>query len=176
MSDKEIIEKKKFLREMLENQLKNISVHRRLLYKDLSRITKYIETSIFDENECCVWNGYVTNAGNAKKGTYINFFFRNRKVALHRLLYDNFIGVLGDDAYLKFSCDTVENRGKCCNVKHMIKYKYNAADKINNEIILDASNKMENGLGYAPRVKSKPKKPEILTDEKIKDILKIEFD
>ena len=119
-------EKKKYLKELILYQLKNIPANRRLLYKDLSRISKYIGSSIFDEEKCCIWEGYVTNAKNVKKGTYINFFFRNKKVALHRLLYENFIGSLGDDYYLKFSCEN-DNKGKCCNIKHMIKYKYNYA-------------------------------------------------
>jgi hypothetical protein len=119
------LEKKKYLRELISNQLKNIQPTRRLLYKDLCRISKYIDSSIFDENECCLWNGYITNSQNMRKGTYINFFFRNKKVALHRLLYENFVGALSDDYYLKFSCDD-ENKGKCCNINHMIKYKYNS--------------------------------------------------
>lgn len=126
MSDNTILEKKKFLRELVSHQLKNVPPNRRLIYKDLARITKYIESSIFDEDDCCIWDGYVTNAKNAKKGTYINFFFRNKKVALHRLLYENFVDKLGDDYYLKFSCENEENKGKCCNVNHMIKYKYNS--------------------------------------------------
>lgn len=127
MSEKHSFEKKKYLRELIFNQLKIIPANRRLLYKDLSRIIKYINSSFLDEEECCIWEGYVTNAKNAKKGTYINFFFRNKKVALHRLLYENFVGPLGDDYYLKFSCENEENKGKCCNIHHMIKYKYNAS-------------------------------------------------
>lgn len=118
------LEKKKYLSELMNKQLKTVKLSRRLLYKDLQRIVKYIESSIFDENECCVWNGYVTNTKTTKKGTYTNFFFRNKKVALHRLLYENFVGELSDDYYLKFSCDD-EYKGKCCNINHMIKYKYN---------------------------------------------------
>jgi hypothetical protein len=126
MSNNTTLEKKKFLRELVSHQLKNVPPNRRLIYKDLARITKYTELSIFDENNCCIWDGYVTNVTNAKKGTYINFFFRNKKVALHRLLYENFVEQLGDDYYLKFSCENEENKGKCCNVNHMIKYKYNS--------------------------------------------------
>lgn len=115
------VESRKILKELVSMQLKNIPIDKKLRYKDLHRITKYIDSSIFSD-ECCCWNGYVTNLKNVSKGTYINFYFRNKKVALHRLLYNNFVGVMDDDEYLKFSCD---NRGKCCNVNHMIKYKYN---------------------------------------------------
>ena len=124
MPETKIVEKKKYIRELISNQLINISPHRRLLYKDLCRITKYINSSIFDENKCSIWYGYITNTQNIKKSTYINFFFRNKKVALHKLLYENFIGPLDDNCYLKFSCDYNENKGICCNIKHMIKYTY----------------------------------------------------
>jgi hypothetical protein len=132
MSDNSSLEKKKYLKELVTNQLKTVPPNRRLIYKDLARITKYIDSSIFDD-ECCIWDGYITNAKNAKKGTYINFFFRNKKVALHRLLYENFVGTLSDDYYLKFSCENEENKGKCCNVNHMLKYKYNACIECGND-------------------------------------------
>jgi len=34
-------------------------------------------------------------------------------------LYANFVGNINDNEYLKFSCD---NRGKCCNINHLVKY------------------------------------------------------
>lgn len=145
MSEKSSLEKKKYLKELVANQLKTVSPDRRLIYKDLVRITKYINSSVFDENNCCNWLGYVTNATNVKKGTYINFFFRNKKVAFHRLIYENYVGPLGDDYYLKFTCENEENKGKCCNVNHMLKYKYNA--NIDTSIICvecDVSNENEN--------------------------------
>ncbi len=107
--------------ELLSNQVKNIPCNQRLQYDDLKRITKYIDSSIFDENLCCLWTGYITNAKSNNKGTYINFYFRKKKVALHRLLYINYIGSLSKDEYLKFSCD---NKGKCCNIHHMNKFRY----------------------------------------------------
>lgn len=124
MTEIQYANKKKYLKELISKQLKTIPVNRRLLQKDMMRITKYINSSVFGE-KCCVWEGYITNSENVKKGTYINFFFRNKKVALHRLLYENYVGELGDDHYLKFSCDNEQLRGSCCNVLHMIKYKYN---------------------------------------------------
>lgn len=116
------------LKELMFRQLKNIPTDRRLQYQDLKRICKYIESSIFDENNCCSWNGYVTNANKSNKGTYVNFYFRKKKAALHRLLYINFIGELSDDEYLKFNC---ENKGVCCNIRHIKKFKY--IQKENNE-------------------------------------------
>ena len=129
------VEKNELLKELADNQIKNIQQHRRLRYKDMGRIAQYIDTSIFDKNNCSIWNGYVTNAKKCKKGIYINFFFQDKKVALHRLLYENFVGPIDDECYLKFSCDNVEHRGKCCNVNHMIKYKYNILNE--EEMIVD---------------------------------------
>lgn len=139
MPDNNILTKKKFIKELVSNQLEHVNPTRRLVHKDICRIVKYLNSSIFDENECCIWDGYITNATNSKKGTYINFFFRNRKVALHRLLYENYVGELGDDYYLKFSCDDDKNKGKCCNIHHMIKYKYNNSSEsiVKDEFIND---------------------------------------
>ena len=113
--------KSQIMNELITCQLKNIKSDKKLQYNDLQRISKYINTSIFDQNNCSLWNGYITNY-NSKKGTYINFYFRNKKTALHRLLYINFVNELQDDEYLKFTCD---NKGTCCNVNHMQKFKYN---------------------------------------------------
>jgi hypothetical protein len=126
--EKSNVEKKKLIRELISHQLKNIPIDKRLQYRDLCRIAKYISSSIFDEEECCIWEGYITNAKNAKKGTYINFFFRNNKVALHRLFYINFVGHLNEYEYLKFTC---VNKGKCCNINHLIKYRYNVDEIVN---------------------------------------------
>ena len=146
MSENKSLEKKKFLRELVTNQLTHVQSNRRLLYKDLIRITKYINTSIFDKNKCCLWEGYITNTKNLKKGIYINFFFRNKKVALHRLLYENFIEPLSDDFYLKFNCDENNHNGKCCNVGHMIKYKYHSHDNNITETTLNTTPIATNNL------------------------------
>ena len=68
-----------------------------------------------------MWTGYITNANNINKGTYVNFYFRNKKVALHRLLYSNFVAPLDSTEYLKFTC---VNKGVCCSVYHYEKFKY----------------------------------------------------
>ena len=117
------------LKELIMKQLKNVSQYKKLQYTDLKRVCKYINTSIFDENNCCMWTGYVTNANNSNKGTYINFYFRKKKAALHRLLYSNFVGELTDNEYLKFSC---ENKGTCCNIRHLRKFKYQKKSECDN--------------------------------------------
>lgn len=108
-------------KELISKQLKNVPDEWRLGASDMKRICKYIDTSIFDENQCCFWKGYITNANSSNKGTYVNFYFKHKKVALHRLLYSNFVAPLSSNEYLKFNC---ENKGICCNVCHYRKYKY----------------------------------------------------
>lgn len=125
-----VVDGNELLKELIMKQLKNVPQDKKLQYTDLKRICKYIGSSIFDENKCCIWNGYITNANNSNKGTYVNFYFRKKKAALHRLLYCNFVGELYDDEYLKFSC---ECKGKCCTIKHLRKFQYQKKDEIDNE-------------------------------------------
>jgi len=108
-------------KELIKYQLSDIPAQWKLNINDMKRICKYIDTSIFDNNKCCIWNGYITNMNNSNKGTYVNFYFRNKKVALHRLLYSNFVAPLDSSEYLKFNCN---NKGICCNINHYEKYKY----------------------------------------------------
>lgn len=128
---KKIIPKKiiknsnEIFKELLKNQLPNVPSQWRLNINDMKRICKYINSSIFDLENCCIWNGYVTNMNNTNKGTYVNFYFKNKKVALHRLLYSNFVAPLDSSEYLKFNCD---NKGICCNINHYEKYKYSKSN------------------------------------------------
>lgn len=125
--------------ELVVNQLKVVPKNCRLQCDDLKRLSKYISTSIFDKNECSLWSGYITNVKHINKGNYVNFFFQKKKVALHRLLYVNFVDTLGKDEYLKFSCS---NKGKCCNIHHFSKFKFfNYKTKTETENINDSSTK-----------------------------------
>jgi hypothetical protein len=125
--------------ELVVNQLKVVPKNCRLQYDDLKRLSKYISTSIFDKNECSLWSGYITNVKHINKGNYVNFFFQKKKVALHRLLYVNFVDTLGKDEYLKFSCS---NKGKCCNIHHFSKFKFfNCKTKTENIANDDKSSK-----------------------------------
>jgi hypothetical protein len=110
------------LLELKNKQLDNIKSDRKISVNDLRRLIKYTETSFFDENECCLWNGYITNLNYKSKGEYVNFYFKKHKTSLHRLLYENFKEPLSNEEYIKYTC---QNKGKCCNLNHMIKYKYN---------------------------------------------------
>lgn len=108
-------------KELIRNQLPSVPIQWKLNTADMKRICKYIESTIFNPDQCCVWKGYVTNVNNSEKGTYVNFYFRNKKVALHRLLYSNFVAPLNSSEYLKFNCI---NKGICCSIHHYEKYKY----------------------------------------------------
>jgi hypothetical protein len=116
------IDNNELFKELIEKQKDNLPISQKLQFNDIKRICKYINQSIFDQNKCVIWNGYVTNSNNQTKGKYINFYFRKKKVALHRLLYTNFIEDLSENEYLKFSC---ENKGTCCNIHHLNKFTYN---------------------------------------------------
>jgi hypothetical protein len=111
-----------FLKELLINQLKNVNPNKKLNYGDIKRISKFLSNSIFHDTACSLWNGYITNEKNQTKGTYINFYFNKKKIALHRLLFLNYIGEISNKEYIRFTC---ENKGKCCNINHMKKYSYN---------------------------------------------------
>lgn len=124
MSSQNVVDKHKLVRDLVSTQLPNVAPHRRLLHKDLRRIAKYIDTPIASDDTCCIWKGYVTNTKNSR-GSYINFFFRNKKVAFHRLIYENFKGPIDNNYYIKFICEKEDSNSTCCNINHMIKYKYN---------------------------------------------------
>jgi len=109
------------LTDLLNRQLKDVPVEKKLRYTDLKLLCSYVKSIFFDENNCCIWEGYITNSKNESKGIYINFYYMGKKAALHRLLYLNFVGHLDDDEYLKFICP---NKGKCCNIHHLQKFKY----------------------------------------------------
>ena len=120
-----------FLKELLTKQLKNVNISKKLNYNDIKRISKFISSSIFDDTKCSLWNGYITNEKNQTKGTYINFYFNKKKIALHRLLYINYINDIDKNDYIKFCCN---NKGKCCNIHHMKKYCYNKLINNNDNI------------------------------------------
>jgi hypothetical protein len=127
-------ENDKILKELIQNQKKDIS-DKKLLYSDLRRISKYLTKSIFND-ECSLWNGYITTIKNDEKSSYINFYYNGKKFALHRLLYQNYIGTLNDSEYIKFNCN---NKGKCCNINHI--YKILKTD--NEEKKIDSSKNVE---------------------------------
>lgn len=113
-----VVSKNKLLIELINNQRQNIDPEKKLDIKDLHRICKNLNGSIFGNSKCCcLWQGYVTNISDSNT-KYINFFFKKKKYALHRLLYENFIDEIDKSEYLRFSC---ENKGICCNLNHIKK-------------------------------------------------------
>lgn len=135
--------------ELIKNQIKNIPVEKKLSYTDLKRISKYLSSSIFSDDKCSLWNGYITVIKNDEKNSYINFYYSGKKYALHRLLYLNFIGELDDSEYIKFKCG---NKGKCCNINHFYK-----------------KNKLENNISddnMGAKKKNKPVKADPSTMQK----------
>ena len=130
-------------KEMINKQLKDVDPLKKFKLNDLHRICKYVHSSIFSKDSCCVWTGYITNKYNLVKGTYINFYFKNKKLALHRLLYINFVESLANDEYIKFTCN---NKGICCNVNHLKKHKYNKKNKVENDEPQNAVNNVDNNI------------------------------
>jgi hypothetical protein len=79
-------------------------------------------------------NGYITNNSSESKPSYINFYFRGKKIALHRLLYENYIGDINNNQYLKYTCC---NKGICCNINHLILVNSKKICQKCNEVSID---------------------------------------
>ena len=116
--------KNKILIELLNNQKSNVNSEKKLNLSDINRICKNLSASIFGD-KCCIWKGYITKLKNSKD-KYINFYFKGKKTALHRLLFINYIGELEKNEYLKYTC---ENKGICCNINHFTKVSKNTNNK-----------------------------------------------
>lgn len=153
------ISKNKILVELINNQNENIDNNKKLDVKSLQRISRNVENSLFS-NECVFWQGYITYIQSTDVH-YINFFFNGKKQALHRLLYLNFIGDLKKNEYLKYKC---ENKGKCCNINHILKInsKNKSLEKDQIEKKIDSNNKNKNTI-------------ELISDNKKNDKLIIIF-
>jgi len=117
MTSKVNINKNKLLTELCLKQRKKADKKYFLELNDLIRLLKNIDGNIFNKTDCVLWKGYLTKCNN-NKSCYVNFYLKKRKLALHRILYINFIDDLDIKHYLKFTCD---NPGKCCNINHILK-------------------------------------------------------
>ena len=153
------VSKNKILVELINNQNENIDNNKKLDVKSLQRISRNVENSLFS-NECVFWQGYITYIQSTDVH-YINFFFNGKKHALHRLLYLNYIGDLKKNEYLKYKC---ENKGKCCNINHILKInsKNKSLEKDQIEKKIDSNNKNKNTI-------------ELISDNKKNDKLIIIF-
>ena len=132
-------ENSNILSNLLKNQRQNISLDKKLSFKDLNRISCNLSTNIFT-NTCSIWNGYITNINSKKKNCYISFFFKNKKVSLHRLLFANYVEDINDTEYIKYTCN---NKGKCCTINHMKKTLKEEQNKEEQEEHKDEQNKEE---------------------------------
>ncbi len=130
----------KLCKELINNQLSDVDKNLKMSLRDIIRLSKHLDKSIFDENECSIWEGYITHNRPNDHGTpYVNFYFKNKKVNLHRLLYVNFKGPLQKNEYIKFICD---NRGTCCNINHLIKFKYLSKELYKESLSENTKNKL----------------------------------
>ena len=134
------MEKNQFLIDMIHKQRRNLQFQYKLEFGDIKRIINNINNNPFNNN-CCVWNGYITN-GTKEKAKYVNFYFKHRKIALHRLLYINYVADINDTQYLKFTC---QNKGTCCNINHIEKFnEYDVEIPILNSNLNSNSNPNKN--------------------------------
>jgi hypothetical protein len=109
------------LNEMIKNQRDNVPEEYKLYWKDMKRVLKHIDLSIFDKN-CCCWKGYITY----NKNYYVNFYLHGKKLCLHRILYINYVDNLHKNEYLTFDCDSIG----CLSLKCMFKKNKKYCDKI----------------------------------------------
>jgi hypothetical protein len=142
MTTKININKNKLLTELCLKQRKKADKKYFLELNDIIRLLKNIDNSIFNQDECVLWKGYLTKCNN-NKSCYVNFYLKKRKLALHRILYINFIDDLDIKHYLKFTCD---NPGKCCNVNHILKVCDDIIENIPNIITNDINPDISNNL------------------------------
>lgn len=103
-------------KELILIQRKDICISRKLRAIEIQKICKNIEGKIKGFKEkCCRWLGKCAIKDN-KRGKYISYFFNNKKVALHRLLFENFVRPLKENENLKFTC---KNSNFCLNLDHL---------------------------------------------------------
>lgn len=120
----------KIIDELINNQLNDIAEDKKLSLSDMIRMSKYLNSSIFDKNKCSIWQGYITGLNKKYKSSIVvYFYFQNNKTNLHRLLYANYKGPIEKNEYIKYTCD---NPNICCNIHHIMKFKYsnNKSDDI----------------------------------------------
>ena len=119
-------ETSEILSKLIKNQKNDIPLDKKLAFTDLTRISNNLPSDIFYD-DCCIWSGYITNLKSKKKNCYISFFYKNKKVSLHRLLFANYIGNINDNEYIKYTC---HNKGTCCSLNHMKKVIHDDIEEI----------------------------------------------
>ena len=74
------------INEMIEYQLKDVEISKKLHYQDILRISKYLSNSIMTD-ECSIWNGSITIKNNIP---YTDFYLSKKKHSVQKILYINF--------------------------------------------------------------------------------------
>jgi len=177
MTSKVNINKNKLLTELCLKQRKKADKKYFLELNDLIRLLKNIDGNIFNKTDCVLWKGYLTKCNN-NKSCYVNFYLKKRKLALHRILYINFIDDLDIKHYLKFTCD---NPGKCCNINHILKVceedekaveveQTNLINPTNQNNSINLNNPLELDLGQDKIQIATPSKKDISSNIKITKI------
>jgi hypothetical protein len=177
MTSKVNINKNKLLTELCLKQRKKADKKYFLELNDLIRLLKNIDGNIFNKTDCVLWKGYLTKCNN-NKSCYVNFYLKKRKLALHRILYINFIDDLDIKHYLKFTCD---NPGKCCNINHILKVceedekaveveQTNLINPTNQNNSINLNNPLELDLGQDKIQTATPSKKDISSNIKITKI------
>lgn len=106
--------------ELVRNQLQDVDPARKLSLCDIERLAKFSDgKSYFDPLKCTPFQGYVNH--NRPRDVCIVFFHKRRKVALHRLLFENYVGPLNYFQYVRHTCG---NRYSCVNVLHLKRIDY----------------------------------------------------
>lgn len=108
------------LAELVRNQLLDVPEENRLRLTDMERLAKFSDGhSYFDPVRSTLFVGYVNK--NRPQDTCITFFFRKKKVALHRLLFQNYLGELTFRHYVRHLCG---HRYSCVNILHLRRNDY----------------------------------------------------
>ena len=131
---------------LINLQRPNCQVDKLLSEKDLKRIFNRTGGIVNTTNECILWQGYITH----NKIDYINFYFKGKKCALHRILYINFKGKLNDNDYLEFICEDKSNKGRCCNINHIVKKRYIKKLNLINNSYNSPNNSTNNSINNSP--------------------------
>ena len=119
MSEKVHYSDNRILIEMCVRQRANVQEKYKLSAKEMRRLIQSLEygKSIFGSptDPCVLWTGYMVEKDG--KYQYVNFYIRNKRYSLHRVLYDNFIGSADESKQLKHICS---NPAICCNLGHIV--------------------------------------------------------
>tara|TARA_B100000902_G_scaffold327503_1_gene323103 strand:- start:9783 stop:10322 length:540 start_codon:yes stop_codon:yes gene_type:complete len=164
------ISKNKILVELVNKQKQEVENDKKLDVKSLQRISRNVEGSLFGD-KCIIWQGYITYISSTDVH-YINFFFNGKKHALHRLLYLNYIGDVKKNEYLKYTCP---NKGKCCNINHIIKINSKKTLELEDSTCkssLEEKNSEDNNINEVIKV-SKDEKSEIITKNNIESNINV---